>query len=302
MRVLKLTNSALPGSKPALFAMTAVHAREYTTAELGLRFAEQLLQGYGSDAEATWLLDHHEIHLLVQSNPDGRKRAETGLLWRKNTNQGYCGATSNSRGADLNRNFPFCLGHGDRRLQPERLQRHLSWPRTCIGAGDKAIVDYVRALYPDRRGDGLNDPAPDDTQGVFLDIHSYSQLVLWPWGITAQPSPNDPPLVALGRRFAWFNGYRRSSRWACMPPMAPPMISPTASWACRPSRSSWAPPSSRTARASRAGSIPTTCGPAVCSQGCARAVPAAVRSRGARAARRAGSADRGRGAAAHRRD
>ncbi len=33
MAVLKLTNSAVPGPKPALFVMAAIHAREYTTAE-----------------------------------------------------------------------------------------------------------------------------------------------------------------------------------------------------------------------------------------------------------------------------
>lgn len=208
MRVLKLSNSALSGAKPALFSMTAVHAREYTTAELGLRFAEHLLGGYGSDAEATWLLDHHEFHLLVQSNPDGRKRAETGLLWRKNTNQGYCGATSNSRGADLNRNFPFAWGTVSGGSSGVACETTYRGPAPASEPETQAIVNYVRALYPDRRGDGLNDPAPDDTQGVFLDIHSYSQLVLWPWGITTQPSPNDAPLVALGRRLAWFNGYR----------------------------------------------------------------------------------------------
>jgi hypothetical protein len=54
----------------------------------------------------TWLLDHHEVHLMLQSNPDGRKQAETGLLWRKNVNNDYC-SNSDSRGADLNRNFDF---------------------------------------------------------------------------------------------------------------------------------------------------------------------------------------------------
>jgi carboxypeptidase T len=110
VRVLKITNSAVAGPKPILFVMTAIHAREYTTAELNLRFAEYLLDRYGSDADATWVLDHHEVHLLIQSNPDGRRKAETGLSWRKNTNQGYCGTTSNSRGADLNRNWPFKWG------------------------------------------------------------------------------------------------------------------------------------------------------------------------------------------------
>ena len=110
MKVLKLTNSAVPGPKPKLFITAAIHAREYTTAELVTRFAEYLVNNYGTNADATWILDHHEIHIMLHTNPDGRKQAETGLSWRKNTNQNYCGVTSTSRGADLNRNFAFQWG------------------------------------------------------------------------------------------------------------------------------------------------------------------------------------------------
>ncbi|MEE8525868.1 MAG: M14 family zinc carboxypeptidase, partial [Thermoanaerobaculia bacterium] len=59
--VLKLTQSAVPGPKPSFFAHFAIHAREYTTAELGTRFAEMLVDGYGVDPDITWLLDHHQI-------------------------------------------------------------------------------------------------------------------------------------------------------------------------------------------------------------------------------------------------
>ena len=107
MNVLKLTNSAVAGPKPRLFVTAAIHAREYTTAPLALEFARWLVNGYGTNADATWIMDHHEVHLLLQANPDGRKKAEAGLSWRKNTNTAYCGATSNKRGADLNRNFSF---------------------------------------------------------------------------------------------------------------------------------------------------------------------------------------------------
>jgi carboxypeptidase T len=38
-------------------------------------------------------------------------------------------------------------------------------------------------------------------------MHSYSQLVLWSWGFTYDPPPNNTALVTLGRKFAYFNGY-----------------------------------------------------------------------------------------------
>ncbi|HSM50040.1 MAG TPA: M14 family zinc carboxypeptidase, partial [Thermoanaerobaculia bacterium] len=204
--VLVLTNTAVPGPKPRLFLHGAIHAREYTTAELALRFAEELVAGYGVDADATWLLDHHEVHLLVQANPDGRKQAESGLLWRKNTNEAYCGATSNSRGADLNRNFEYqwnCCGGSSSNACSD----------TFHGAGPasepevQAIQAYMRAIFPDQRGTGLLDPAPADATGVYLDLHSYSELVLWPWGFTSSVPPNGPALRTLGRKLAWFNGY-----------------------------------------------------------------------------------------------
>ncbi len=65
LRVLKLTNSAVAGDKPALLVTGAIHAREYTTAELVTRFAESLVAGHGVDPDVTWILDHHEVHLLL---------------------------------------------------------------------------------------------------------------------------------------------------------------------------------------------------------------------------------------------
>jgi hypothetical protein len=71
----------------------------------------------------------------------------------------------------------------------------------------QAIQAYLRSQFPDVRGPGLNDPAPLDGSGLFLDIHSYGRLVVWPWGFTAQPPPNAAGLQSLGRKLAFFNHY-----------------------------------------------------------------------------------------------
>ncbi|MEO8195643.1 MAG: M14 family zinc carboxypeptidase [Thermoanaerobaculia bacterium] len=208
MMVLKLTNSAVPGPKPILFATSAIHAREYTTAELMTRFAEQLVSGYGADADATWLLDFHEIHLMLQTNPDGRKQAEAAQLWRKNTNQNYCGATSTSRGADLNRNFSFqwnCCGGSSASACSDTYHG----PSAASEPEVQAVQNYLRAIFPDQRAATYpGGAAPADATGIYLDVHSYSDLVLWPWGGTNTPTDNAAALTTLGRRFAWFTGYR----------------------------------------------------------------------------------------------
>lgn len=206
MKVLKLTNAAVVGDKPKLFVNAAIHAREYTTAPLVLAFARWLTDGHGVDADATWILDHHEVHLMLHANPDGRKRAEAGLSWRKNTNTDYC--SGNLVGADLNRNFGFSWnatgGVGSSGNVCDLTYRG---PAASSEPETQTVEAYIRSLWPDRRGPGANDAAPADTSGIHLDIHSYSELVLWPWGTTATPAPNGAALQTLGRRFAWFNGY-----------------------------------------------------------------------------------------------
>jgi carboxypeptidase T len=208
LTVLKLSNAQVPGPKPKLFINSAIHAREYTTAPLVLSFARQLLQDWGRNADATWILDHHEIHLLLQTNPDGRKKAETGLSWRKNTNTNYCSAIGSLRGADLNRNFGYSWnltnGQGSSGNQCDLTYRG---PSASSEPETQAVEAYVRGLWPDLRGPGLDDPAPADASGIHLDVHSFSQLVLWPWGVRTAPAPNGDALQAIGRRFAWFNNY-----------------------------------------------------------------------------------------------
>jgi murein tripeptide amidase MpaA len=205
--VIKLTNSVNTQPKPKFFAMTAIHAREYTTAELNTRFAEWLVNNYGINAEATWLMDNVEFHLLLQSNPDGRKKAETGLSWRKNANTTFCGSNPNQTGpgVDLNRNWPFHWGGvGASSSQCDETYRG---PSAASEPETQSVVAYIRSIFPDQRPDDTTTPAPDTTQGLFFDIHSFSQLVLWPWGDTTTLAPNSAGLEILGRRIGWFNGY-----------------------------------------------------------------------------------------------
>lgn len=225
MRTLRITNLATAEAdpeRPRFVAFGSIHAREYTPAELLTRMAEWLVNGYGSDPQATWLVDHVDFRFILQANPDGRKQAETGILWRKNTNtiDGACAGTptgSRQPGIDLNRNFPFhwnTTATGSSGYTCDETYRGPiagSEPETQnlvrYVAGTPTSGSYVGGALPDRRNGDLTGPAPEDYAGIFFDIHSYSQLVLWSWGDTYTPAPNDTTLRTLGRRLAWFNGY-----------------------------------------------------------------------------------------------
>ncbi len=203
--VMVLSSKSKPGPKPRFFLMAEHHARELTTSETALRFAEDLLAGYGTDADATWLLDYYEIHILPVANPDGRKWAEQGYLWRKNTsNTNGCGSFPDY-GTDLNRNCGFKWGGiGSSSLPCDLTYRG---PEAVSEPENQAIQSYVRSIFPDQRGPADTDPAPATTTGLVISLHSYSQLVLYPWGWTTASAPNVTALKALGCKFGYYNRY-----------------------------------------------------------------------------------------------
>lgn len=205
LRVLRLTNANSPAPKDRLFVMSSVHAREYAPAELNTRFAEYLVNNYDSDPDVTWLLDYNEIHLLLQANPDGRKWAEGGYLWRKNSNNNFCANATPGRGIDLNRNWPF--GWGGPGASTSACNETFRGPDAASEPETQSTVAYVRSIFPDQRPDDRITPAPLTATGVFLDLHSYGQLVLWSWGDTYDAAPNGTQLQTLGRKFAYFNSY-----------------------------------------------------------------------------------------------
>jgi len=201
LMVLRLTNAATSelDPKPALFATGGMHARELAPPELLLRFAERLVDGHGIDADITWILDEHEINLFLLSNPDGRERAEQLMMWRKNADNDYCPNTDD-RGADINRNFEYewgCCGGSSAGYCDETYRGPFpgSEPET------QAVQDYLRALFPAQ----WNPEPPADATGIYLDIHAYGALVLWPWGFGYEHPPNSTALQTLGRKLAYYN-------------------------------------------------------------------------------------------------
>jgi predicted deacylase len=215
LRVLRITQGANAGRKPRLLIVSGVHAREYTPVEVNRRFAQWLLEGYGIDPEATWLVDHHEFHLLLQANPDGRRVAEfSGTRGqRKNRNSTWTsGCTYIRQGVDLNRNFPWRWNSIPNDGGSSSVPCDDDYRGTAAGSEPEvnALVAYADSLFPDTRGGdetSLSVAALEETAGLFFDLHSFSRLVLYPWGVTASPSPNDAAFRAMARRMAWFNGY-----------------------------------------------------------------------------------------------
>ncbi len=208
LRVMRVTNEATGTSnKPIFFLMANIHGRELITPETALVFMRYLLENYNVNPDVTWLLDEHLIYILTSANPDGHIKNEAGqpwAYWRKNTHP-YGSCSSTSYGVDLNRNSSFHWGGPGASTDP--CYDTYRGPFAASETETIRVQSFVATLFPDQRGPADTDPAPDDTTGVFITLHSYSNLVLWPWGDTYNPAPNAAQLRMLGRRMASFNGY-----------------------------------------------------------------------------------------------
>jgi hypothetical protein len=206
LKAVVLTNrNSRVTDKPVFFLQGGIHARELVPVELASRFIQYLLSNYGTDADATWLLDEHKIVIIPTLNPDGRKIAETGQLKRKNMNNltGGCGQVDT--GIDLNRNYSFSWGVVNMPTDPPCGE---TWPGLTASSEPEISSDQalINSLFPDQRTPPRTDPAPLDSTGVFLDLHSTGNLVLYPWGQDNLPPPN-LQLRTIARKAARYNGY-----------------------------------------------------------------------------------------------
>lgn len=220
---LVLTNQNSSATEKGKFVLVAaIHAREYATAEIAARYAEKLVAGYGVDPDITWMLDYNEIHIIPQANPDGRGWAEQGYSWRKNTDRpATCASAPNnapySYGVDLNRNSSFLwatCGSGCSSSDP----CSVTYRGESAGSEPEvqAIENYMRSVFADQRGPNLHDAAPADTNGVFISLHSYGNLVIYSWDFTGSDAPNMQELRRLGRKFGYHNRYSVCNTSNCL--------------------------------------------------------------------------------------
>jgi len=172
--------TADPDDKPSLIVHGMIHAREWISPMTVTYLVRGLVEGYGTDDRITTLLDTVTFRVIPILNPDGFDYTWTNSrLWRKNRRGGF--------GVDLNRNFSTGWGgsgsSGSTGSNTYRGSAPFSEPES------RALRDYILSV-PNRV--------------VHVDVHSFSQLVLWPYGFTPNLVGGDDGavLAALGTAYA----------------------------------------------------------------------------------------------------
>ncbi|WP_432134734.1 M14 family metallopeptidase [Streptomyces sp. bgisy154] len=178
------------------------HAREHLTVEMALYLIRELGAGYGTDSRITDMVNDREIWIIPDLNPDGGEYdIATGSYrsWRKNRqpNPG-----SSYVGTDLNRNWDYrwgcCRGSsGSKSSETYRGASAESAPEVEV------VADFVRG----RVVGGVQQIKAG------IDFHTYSELVLWPFGYTysdtatGMTADDNAAFKAVGRKMAASNGY-----------------------------------------------------------------------------------------------
>jgi carboxypeptidase T len=178
--VLKISDN--PGEReldePAVLFNGMHHAREVMSPEVPLDIAEYLLTRYGSDPVVTDWVNDNEIWVMPMLNVDGNNKVWNGSsMWRKNVRGGY--------GVDINRNYSYAWGacngsSGSTFAEDYRGPSAASEPET------QAMMAFVSRVQP-----------------VFnISFHSYSEMVIYPYGCNGRRSETRDVVEPLGRAMA----------------------------------------------------------------------------------------------------
>jgi carboxypeptidase T len=165
------------------------HAREVMGPEVGIDIISYLLDNYATDVKVKHWVDSNEIYVVPMVNPDGNNLVWTrNNMWRKNARGGY--------GVDLNRNYPFnwnaCNGSSrSRNSQTFRGPKPASEPET---QAIMSLVDRIRPVFD-------------------ISYHSYSELVLYPFGCSDERTGNLKVVEGIGKELGKLLDYKPGTPW-----------------------------------------------------------------------------------------
>ncbi|XP_034005381.1 carboxypeptidase B [Trematomus bernacchii] len=178
MTLLKLGKKS-SSVKPAIFMDCGIHAREWISPAFCQWFVKEALSTYGSDSQMTSLLNEMDVYVLPVLNVDGYDYThKSNRMWRK-TRSRISGTSC--IGADPNRNFNagWCTVGAS------------SNPCSDTYCGSKAeseieaknVADFIRRNK--------------STIKAYITVHSYSQLLLFPYAYTFELAATHSELMKV---------------------------------------------------------------------------------------------------------
>jgi murein tripeptide amidase MpaA len=174
-------NVAQEEDEPEILFIGCHHAREWISVEVPFYLAKYLVENYDTDPLVRSYVDNGEIWIVPMVNPDGHEYSiDADRLWRKNRRNNGGG----SHGVDLNRNYSYMWGGPGSSADP--------WSEIYRGT----------APFSEPETRAIRNLALSHEFRAIMTYHSYGQLILYPWGYTHDPSPDDQLLNIMSQDMA----------------------------------------------------------------------------------------------------
>ena len=196
-------NVTADSGRPEVLFEGGTHALEHMGTEMTIRLLHWLVDGYGSDAQVTSIVNTRTVWIVFDLNPDGSEYDISGgrfHSWRKNR-QPNSGTTAT--GTDLNRNWGNHWGCcGLVSANPASVYYRGARPYSA------PEVSALRTFIASRVVNGRQ------MIRTAVDFHESGRFVLWPYDYTKTNVPADMTvqdhnaIAALARRMAAKNGYK----------------------------------------------------------------------------------------------
>jgi carboxypeptidase T len=191
---LRLSASNIEGSLPASIFMGGHHAREHVSVEVPLRLAQYLVDEYNKkNPRIVAMLNSFEIYIIPTVNPDGKEfdvASGSYKSWRKNRSKNSTG----NFGVDLNRNYGY--GWGGAGASASTSDDTYRGPSAFSESETQTVKRFIET---------------HTNITTLLSYHTFSQLVMWPWGHLDEELQNKKDLSVfktMGAKMAKWNGYK----------------------------------------------------------------------------------------------
>ncbi|XP_026321193.1 carboxypeptidase B-like isoform X3 [Hyposmocoma kahamanoa] len=180
MIVLRISNGKT--SNDGVWIDGAIHPREWISPAVVAYIADCLARTFDKQPEYITNKDWYFLPIL---NPDGYEYTHTSdRMWRKNrAHYGQC------VGVDLNRNFSCGWGENGE-------EGSSSDPGNCFYRGPEPFSE------PETKAVRRAIMEANTTFKVFLSLHSYGEVIIFPWGYTEDPCSDYVELLEGGTAMA----------------------------------------------------------------------------------------------------
>ena len=184
-------NPSLNENEPTVGFDALVHAREPQSMATQMYYMWYLLENYGTDPEATYLVDNREMYFVPCFNPDGYEYNRLtdpngGGMWRKNRRN-----NGGSYGVDLNRNFGYMWGYDD------------------IGSSPIPSSETYRgpSAFSEPEAQAIRDFAILNNYGTHFNMHTHGGYILYPWGYIDAETPDSLTYREFAALLTSYSGY-----------------------------------------------------------------------------------------------